>query len=437
MNGPPPPERQGSLPSTPPQAVAQRPSGLSSLHPLLFLLVVLLVGRHLVLLLRVLTITHPIDLGTYYLHTRMLWERADPTDFAQLSLYGERLGFRPLRGVNPPTFYLLFLPFALLPWTVTRVIWLLLSEVALGGIGWIVWTELRQRGVDGVASALVVAGFVSVFYPVQQTLALGQVDIFLGLVLAVMSVTLAKEQKTVAGILALVTGCIKLQLGAIAVLFILSGRAQRGMWAILAFGGLWLGGVIAVFGLQAVTLYLQYIITVLDRGLEPNELNYSLNGLLGRVLLPRVERSIAEATYAVLAGAVTVVSLRVIFCCRNPGALGLWLWVGFLPLTVWLISPLSEEHHLAWIIAPLLISCVEWAPRVSFMQAALFILAAVLMGVQHYPHSVWTGTDLGSELLRSSKLLGPALLWALSAWALLRSDMCQSGRGRRGLLKFS
>ena len=420
MNGPPPSESQGSLSSIPPTTVVSRPSGLSSLRTLLLLLVVLLVGRHVVLVMRIITITNPIDLWTYYLHTRMLWEGADPTDVGQLLLYGERLGLRPLRGVNPPTFYLLFLPLALLPWTVTRVVWLLLSESALGGIGWIVWTELKKRGADGVESALIVAGFVSVFYPVQQTLALGQVDLFVGLVVAAMGVALAKGQRTFAGILALVAGGIKVQLGAVAVFLILSGRVRRESWAILAGGGLWLGGVIAVFGFHTVTAYLQYLITFIGGGLDAMEVNYSLNGLLGRVLLPRVERAIAEATYTVLTMAVALFSLRVVLCCRNPGALGHWLWVGFLPLTVWMLSPLSEEHHLAWIIAPLLISCVDWAPRVSALQGALFILASVLIGVQYYPHSVWTGVDLFSDFLRSSKFLGPALLWALLSWVLLK-----------------
>jgi len=407
----------------PPTTVASRPSDLSSLRTLLWLLVVLLVGRHVVLVIRVLTITNPIDLWTYYLHTRMLWEGSDPTDVRQLLLYGERLGLQPLRGVNPPTFSLLFLPLALLPWTVTQVVWLLLSEAALGGIGWIVWTELRKRGADGVESALIVAGFVSVFYPVQQTLALGQVDLFLGLVFAVMGVMLAKGQKTVAGLLGLVAGGIKPQLGVVVVFLILSGQLRRENWAILAFGGLWLGSVIVGFGFHAVTSYLQYLITFMGSGLDAMEVNYSLNGLLGRVLLPRVERATAEATYTVLTMAMALCSLRVVLCYRNSGARGHWLWVGFMPLTAWMISPLSEEHHLAWIIAPLLISCVEWASKVSALQGTLFILASILIGVQYYPHSVWTGVDLFSDFLRSSKFLGPALLWALSSWILLKKGV--------------
>jgi len=402
-----------------PGRVPAPPAGSSALRGLLLLLVLLLVGRHLVLVLRAIVLSDPVDLGAYYLHARMLWEGANPGDAAKLMEYGERLGLRPLRGVNPPTFYFLFLPFALLPWPAARVLWVLLSEAALWGMGAIAWRELTRRGADRVVSALVVAGFAAVFYPAKQALALGQVDLLLGLAVAFMGLALAKGRSAAAGLLALLLGGVKIQLGAVIVFLALAGRLGRGAGAVALFGLVWLGGVLAVFGHQAVVSYLQFLAAHLGGGLNPDPTNYSLNGLLARTLLPRAGPSVAGAVYTLLAGAVTLASLWAIFSRRSPPEEGRWLWVGFLFLTVWMISPFSEEHHLAWVIVPLLVAAFERAPRAGRGEAGLFLLALLLSGVEHYPHSLWTGPGLLPDLLRSSKLLGPAVLWALSFRALI------------------
>lgn len=427
MNPHAPSERPPLPPSPPPAGRDPRP-----VHPrdwpqdrprawraIFFLLVVLLVGRHGVLVARSLALSGPVDLGAYYLHTRMLWEGADPTDAGQLLAYGQRLGLRPLRGVNPPTYYFLFLPFALLPWAAARAIWVLLSEAALWGIGWIAWRELKKRGVGPVEGALGVAGFLAVFYPAQQSIALGQVDVFLGLAAAAMGLALARGRNTAAGILALLAAGTKIQLGAVLVFLILAGRIRREIWAVLVVGAVWLAGVLAIFGPQAVSSYLHFIAALSGKALDPDSVNYSLNGLLARTLLPRAGPAIANLTYTLLSAALALFSLWVVFLRRRPGELGHWLWVGFLFLAVWMISPFSEEHHLTWVLAPLLIACVQWAPRVGRVQAALFVSAVALIGVQYYPHTLWTQPDLLSELLRSSKFLGPAVLWSLSASALI------------------
>lgn len=402
----------------------------SPLRPLFLILVLLLAGRHAVQVLRTMAMSDPVDLGTYYIHARMLWEGANPGHPPDLLEYGRRLGLKPLAGVSPPTFSFLFLPFALLPWRAAKVAWILFSQAALFGIGWIAWRELVRRSFPRWESALGVTGFLVVFYPARQTLTLGQVDLLLGLAAACMGLALARGKGALAGILALLLGWMKIQLGAVIVFLVWMGRLRRELWVVVLFGLLWLGGTVAAFGVQSVTHYLEFLRGHLGRGLNPDPVNYSLSGFLARVLLPRTGPAFAEGVNTVLTGVIALATLWILWG-RRASREGAWLETGFLLLSVWMLSPLSEEHHLAWLIAPLLLAVTEPRLRGGRLQIALFLAALLLVGVEHYPHAIWKGPGLAAELLRSSKFAGPLVLWVLAAKALLR-PLEEQPQGRDG-----
>ncbi|MEK6710927.1 MAG: glycosyltransferase family 87 protein, partial [Nitrospinota bacterium] len=368
----------------------------------LFLLVVLmLLGRHAVLVLRTAVLSDAVDLGTYYVHARMLWEGANPVNPPELLEYGRRLGLKPLAGVSPPTFSFLFLPFALLPWGAAKVAWTLAGQAALFGAGWIAWREMVARGLPRRESALGVAGFAAVFYPAKQTLTLGQMDLLLGLAAAGMGWAMARGRGVLAGILALALGWMKIQLGAVIVFLLWTGRVRRELGAVALLGLIWLGGAVAVFGGQPVIHYLEFLRDHLGKGLNPDSVNYSLNGLLARALQPRTGAAFAQGVNAILTAAIAVASFWVLWAARKSRE-GAWLEAGFLLLSVWMLAPLSEEHHLAWLIAPLLVAMTDPALREGRLQAALFLGALLLVGVEHYPHALWKGPGVLPELLRSS-----------------------------------
>lgn len=402
-------------------SVRERSGGMDPrLRFLFFLLVLMLLGRHAVLVLRTAVLSDPVDLGTYYIHARMLWEGANPASPSDLLEYGRRVGLKPLTGVSPPTFSFLFLPLALLPWAAAKVLWTLLSQAALGGMGWIAWREMTNRGLPRWESALGVTGFLVVFYPAKQTLTLGQMDLLLGLAAACMGLALARGRGALAGILALVLGWMKIQLGAVLVFLIWMGRVRRELWVVAAFGLIWLGGTIAAFGLSSVVNYLQFLRDHLGKGLNPDSVNYALNGLLARALQPRAGPLVAEGLNTALTAGIAAATLWVLWTRRRHRGGDAWLETGFLLLSVWMISPLSEEHHLAWLIAPLLLAVTDPRLRESRLQAGLLLAALLLIGVEHYPHAIWKGPGLLPELLRSSKFFGPLALWVLAGRVLLR-----------------
>ena len=387
------------------------------LRPLFLVLVLLLVGRHIVLVLRTIVLTDPVDLSTYYVHARMLWEGANPADAAALEEYARRLGLKALRGMNPPTFYFLFLPAALLPWAAAKALWTLLSQAALAGIGWIAWREMTRRSLPRLESALGVAAFLAVFYPAKQATTLGQMDLLLGLAAAGMG--LARGRGAWAGVLALLMGWMKIQLGAVIVFLAWMGRMRRGLWAAAIFGLVWLGVTAAAFGPGSVTGYLGFLRDHLGGGLNPDSVNYALSGLLARAVQPRTGPLAAGVLNTALTAAIALATFGILWAGRKRREAP-WLETGFLLLSVWMLSPLSEEHHLAWLIAPLLLTMTDPALREGRLQAGLFLAALLLIGVEHYPHSLWKGPDFWPELIRSSKFFGPLVFWILAGRALLR-----------------
>jgi alpha-1,2-mannosyltransferase len=334
-----------------------------------------------------------------------------------------------------------------------------LERPALHRISWVaVWLtvglavylfdrSLRAAGrapngaLDAAVRLCAAAGLALTFYPLLKGYSLGQIQVWVDLLFAVLVATWLRFPASSGATLALIC-LIKPQFALIA-LWALVRRQWQFLGAFAAAGAAGVLLSLATFGLTSHLDYVRVLAFISERG-EAFYANQTFNGLLNRLLFngPNVEWQ--ETAYApqnlfVEAGVIVwgVGLMAAALWPPHPRLRGGLLDLAIVSLTVTVVSPIAWEHHYGILLPLLGATTAGMLGALPFGRATGPVLAAafVLAGQYFQPLQRLAGTSW--NVLQSYVLFGALLLLAL--WhAAARSPVVAGGRfaaagGRLGL----
>ncbi|HEX8373144.1 MAG TPA: glycosyltransferase 87 family protein, partial [Chthoniobacterales bacterium] len=348
-----------------------------------------------------------------------------PHVFDQLSADWSRI-IHPY--LYPPPSLLAFWPLALLPYDAAFGAFQVLSHLCFLGSVWLLLTSInsfpRAFGLRQIAIGLT-AVYLFNFHPSLQTLGLGQVNhiTFFFLCLALVAFRRSAAPWMVA--LPLALAILLKTYPALLVIFLFSARRYKEVFLTCA--------IFAVFvGLSLVTLpagvWTSWITEIMPRGGFANNSiapalnwNQNINGFISRLFLenpfvnsPWTASALAKPLATILA--LFVAGLTFLTCWRfhrsDRSAQGSDDLIAAFLLMIFLIAPLSWDHHLVYILPAIvqaicLIVAGAVNRKMSILLTACLFLIAWFIPLDHPKFMQGWGT-----LLISIKFYPVVVLWA-------------------------
>jgi glycosyl transferase family 87 len=385
------------------------------LNRVLWLLVAFLAVYHVILVAQFTTANRFYDFAHYYLYARNLLEGRDLFDLEAPRLLAEQLGIRFADSPPnyPPTFYLVMVILAALPYHYAAVVWVVLNEVFL--LMALIWRGAWRfhRNLPRIATLALV---VLAFQPLYETLALGQANLLLlaGITLVVQLWSRASIWTGVAlGMVVLV----KPQFALLALLWL-----RPSEWRHLGTAAATVSiAVLMSFPLvdpDAWTTYLQYLGNF-PCAVSLWALNVSLRGLLFRLKGGCEADGFGDplAVGTTVLGLV-IVCLLALYVWRNQptGPTGRFRIAGLTLCVILLTSPYTQEHHLTVLLLVFAGLALDPHRPMGIVQQGGWILAYVLLATA-YSLVRFPGLHLGPfSVLLFGKGLGVVLLVVLLLW---------------------
>lgn len=287
------------------------------------------------------------DLKIYY-HAVSFWlNGGNIYDYAQPDPVNISLGY-----TYPPAAALFMAPMAALPLGV--VVTVTVAAILLAGF-FCVYLVVRTLHPGtrpdawqlSLAAGLTVAAFV--FEPMSQTVAFGQINLFLTLLVLVDALVLMPRRSRWAGIGVGLAMAIKLTPGIFLLYFIVNKRWREVVVALITTAV-----ATALAALVAPAESWRYFTDLLWNsgrvGFLDNTTNQSINGFLARALAPE-----EPSTVAWLALSALVVGIGVIRARRAVRAGDQVMALTLIGIVGLLVSPVSWIHHAIWVIIALIL----------------------------------------------------------------------------------
>jgi hypothetical protein len=282
---------------------------------------------------------------------------------------------------------------------------------------------LRESG-DGPAGAMdaavrlaVAAALAATFYPLVKAYSLGQIQVWIDALFAVLVLSWARRQALSGACLGLIC-LIKPQFALIGCWAVMRRQWRfAGACAAVATAGACVS--LAVYGLQSHLDYLRVLTFISERG-ETFYANQSFNGLLNRLLsngpnlewqetaFPPPHRLVQAGT--TIAGLVLVAAAWLGPRRENKASV---FDLAIVSLTATVVSPVAWEHHYGILLPLLGATAGEMLRRkpLGTYTAAAVMLAFVLTGQFFQPLQWFAATPF--NVLQSYVLFGALLLLAL------------------------
>jgi alpha-1,2-mannosyltransferase len=365
---------------------------------------------------------HTSGFVAYYTAARLVREGGDVDQFYDDRWFEEQTRredphVSDVWGPNPPTATLLLLPLSWGSYHTARIAWTAISVASIAAAG--AWLIRGERLPAALVPALIAFGLV--FQPVWGTIALGQAYAFLTALLMLAWCGYRRDDERLIGI----------PLGLVLALK-LSGLL---LWPLLLLQRRW-----GALGWATATVVALALITVPFAGPDgwqtwfreaddlarPPGLSVtayqSQAGFIQHMLRrdsynpsPLLDvPGLAQPAQWVSAGALVAVSFLVVFRGRRPG-----LCVALVVLLGLILGPLSLDYHYTFALLAIALLAADAASWRSNIQLAAFLVGVVLIGAD-LPYRSARYADGAASFLAYPKLYGAWLLWAVSAWALLR-----------------
>ncbi|MBS9374509.1 glycosyltransferase 87 family protein [Rhodococcus sp. B50] len=346
-------------------------------------------------LVAILTRSELIDFLVYRMGARVLLDGDD--------IYGQMPPVTDdfaLPFTYPPLSAMLFAPLALIPVTLGKIVFTLVSVAALVVTLRVVLDRLRpdfEARTAWIVTTVAVAGAL-VLEPVRETISFGQINLVL-MALVALDV-LAKNPKWPRGLLIGLAAAVKLTPIAFLLLFLLR-RDRRTSATILAST---LGFTALAFAVMPTTSAKYWMDTLPDTGrigASYFATNQSFKAVVSRFGPPELVGSVLWLIAVAVMLLVAVVAIR---RALEQGDLMLALFAN--ATAVLLASPVSWSHHWVW-IAPALLTLSLAAWRATDPQKLAAIAAGVALVFAIGPHHLFpTGGDLELEWAAWQHLFG-------------------------------
>ncbi len=230
----------------------------------------------------------------------------------------------------------------------------------------LVW--LRNRLPLGRLQLLTVVAVLTAvafcFQPFAQTVAFGQINLYLALLVSVDVLVLATRGSRWTGVLVGISMAVKLTPGIFLVYFLLRKDWRAIAVSVCSFAGVTLFSALVAPG--ETWLYFTKLLWQSNRvGLLDNTTNQSINGVLARLSPDGVPNTATWALLSIVLVAVALPRIRAAIVAGNQ--LTALVLTGLLGL---LVSPVTWIHHAIWFVpAFYLLAEFLWNARPSFVAA--------------------------------------------------------------------
>jgi hypothetical protein len=354
-----------------------------------------------------------IDFAHYYTYATVVSLGMNPFDPQAVGTVDAMLNLRRAGAAAnyPPLFYLFMQPWVYLPFRPAAIGWLLASQACLVLM---LWFCIHRHG-EASPTQVAVALFVTLNYqPLMESLALGQSNIWLLLLLTLAWWGLRSARLWVPAVAVAVIVHIKIQYVLLIPLLWWIGYRQVSFRA-LALAALGLGVGVLSLGLAHHIEYVRYVTSLPDY-LAAWTANISPSGTVHRLLAASGDgRMLADGLTLALDALFLGVCARVIPRAPAPDPSTLdWAW-GLGLCAILLLSPLTEEHHLVVLLLPLMLLLLsDSIERMRARDFAVTVAVILLLGSRYSLEQFPAFHQGALSLLATGKLVGVAgLAWIL------------------------
>jgi hypothetical protein len=325
----------------------------------------------------------------------------------------------------PPFFSLVLWPLVRVPFVPALQIWRVVNLLILGIAAWLISRTYRFG-----QNPWLWAGFLLILFnwrPVGDTIAYGQVDILLFLLIVGVLAALRGERKVLAGFLLALATMLKLYPAFLALFFLLR-REWRALvsfcLALVVLAGL----SVVLLGWPVHALYLQEVLPFSGGG-TPWVENQTFNGFFNRLLTDRIALTPETHRWAdrvafLVSGALIVASSWLVYRFGDRENLHYDVGFSLLLVTMLLVLPAAWLHYETILVLPFVLLFVYVQQR-GTLPLRVALLAGLGFGLLCYGNvwSVFQREVYGRfwQLLLSYKVYGMMLLWLGLALLLWRS----------------
>jgi len=287
-----------------------------------------------------------------------------------------------LGPVYPPSTYLLLSPLTILSATPTMVIWLLLRVGCLWLSWWLTFRYLLGLSFARRDTWLITAILTALFYPIQEELVTGQTNSII-LVLHVLGLIAIQRNRWGGGCLLALGNVLKPQLH-----LVWCALAVERRWAALASGvitTILIEG--AAFWVGGAPLYMAYLHTprFTMRWVEIFSFlhSHSLTAVILRVWrVPQHPERFPYVMFVVVVAGAALLSYAWRARRLRPTTHTLLYHYAFIISWMWLWSPMTDIHHLAWLLLPLWCLWSDLQTEHRSLIRWMFILGYILLATR-------------------------------------------------------
>jgi hypothetical protein len=356
-----------------------------------------------------------IDFAHYYTYATVIRLGQDAFDPQAVARADALLAIRRAGAAAnyPPLFYVLMQPWTLMAFRPAAVAWFAASQACVCGAVALYLRRFVPPSPVGVAVTLFVAFN---YQPLVESLALGQVNALLLLLVTLAWWGARAGHPWVAAASVALCPFLKVQYAFLfPALWWMKQRRILGRALLLIAIGLMVG--LAVLGPAHHVEYIRYLLAPPDY-LRTWTANLSPGATLQRLLSPHGEaRLLADGLTLAVDALLVVLFARATPRGMSPASSTFdWAWA-LVVTAIPLLSPLTEEHHLAVLLFPLaMILLARWDMALLSVESGLLLASVLLLGSRYSLERFPVFHEGIPSLLAGGKLAGALCL----AWLLTR-----------------